>query len=192
MIDVSETIIANSDQLNAVDLPPQSLVVVVTAVKKVRSDQPLDIEIAGFEGRPYKPCLSMRRVLAQAWGTDASKWVGRSMTLYCENSVKWAGKAVGGIRVSHLSHIAAEINIPIAVSRHVRELYSVLQMPDYLSAYKAIVESINNAKTDEELINIRPEIKKVTSMPSVYLEEIYRLGSDKKQSFTKTKPEESK
>jgi len=127
-MDISDTILAKSDQLNAVDLPPQKIVAKITSVTKHRAEQPVSVHLEGYDGRPYKPCLSMRRVLAQSWGTDSSAWVGRSIELYCDNSVKWAGKEVGGIRISRLSDLPGPLQIPIATSKHVRELYEVFPL----------------------------------------------------------------
>ena len=83
---------------------------------------------------PYKPCLSMRRVLIAAWGDDARVWVGRSLTLYCDPSVKFGGVALGGIRISHLSHIARDMSLMLTTTRAKRAAYSVKVMPQYDAA----------------------------------------------------------
>ena len=98
MVDISSTIIAKSDQLNADDLIGGPITVTITNVSLTESpDQPLTINYDGDNGRPYKPCKSMRRVLAAAWGNDGSKFIGRRVTLFRDPRVKWAGQEVGGI-----------------------------------------------------------------------------------------------
>jgi hypothetical protein len=103
--DISHTIIAKSDQLNACDLLGGPITV---SVKKVDvrkgADQPVSIHIGG-DRQPFKPCKSVLRVLAKLWGTDSSLWTDRQMVLYCDEEVTWAGEQCGGIRVSHMSHI---------------------------------------------------------------------------------------
>jgi hypothetical protein len=116
--DISHTIIAKSDQLNACDLLGGPITVSVQKVDvRKGKEQPVSIHIG--EGRqPFKPCKSVLRVLAKLWGIDSSKWTGRSMTLYCDETVTWAGERCGGIRVSHLSHIPGKQEIPIRASQH--------------------------------------------------------------------------
>src|SRR5690606_25044456 len=100
MVDISSTIIAKSDQLNADDLIGGPITVTITNVSLTESpDQPLTINYDGDNGRPYKPCKSMRRVLAAAWGNDGSKFIGRRVTLFRDPRVKWAGQEVGGVRI---------------------------------------------------------------------------------------------
>lgn len=102
--DITDTLAPKSDQLNADDLITGPVTVTVLAATKIDSDQqPISIEITGH--KPYKPCKSMRRVLASFWGKSLSAWVGRSMTLYRDPKVIYAGQAVGGVRISHMSHI---------------------------------------------------------------------------------------
>ena len=67
----------------------------------------------------------MRRVLAAAWGTDASQWAGRRLTIYCDPEVRYAGKAVGGLRVSHVSHIDKPVTVALTVTRGKREPFTV-------------------------------------------------------------------
>lgn len=109
MSDVSnlrDTILAKSDQLNADDIIGTGITITVTAVKRGDSaEQPVVIHYQGDNGRPYKPCKTMRRVLIAGWGENGAAWIGRSMTMYNEPSVKFGGVAVGGIRISHMTDI---------------------------------------------------------------------------------------
>ena len=101
-----DTILAKSDQLNSDDILGGGITITVTAVKRGDSaEQPVIIHYQGDNGRPYKPCKTMRRVLIAGWGENGAAWVGRSMSLYNEPSVKFGGVAVGGIRISHMTDI---------------------------------------------------------------------------------------
>lgn len=101
-----DTILAKSDQLNADDIVGGSITITVSAVKRGDSnEQPVVIHYNGDNGRPYKPCKTMRRVLIAGWGENGAAWIGRSMTIYNEPSVKFGGVAVGGIRISHMTDI---------------------------------------------------------------------------------------
>ena len=122
-MDVSDTIVAKSDQLNADDLIAGPIEVTVIDVKRVSDDQPVAIEITGH--RPYKPCKSMRRVLVIAWGKDASQWKGKSLRLVRDPDVKWAGSAVGGIRIAAISHIKIKLEVALTVTRGKKSPYVV-------------------------------------------------------------------
>jgi hypothetical protein len=91
--------------------------ITVTGVERGTPDQPLVIHYAGDNGRPYKPCKSMRKVLIFAWGEDGNAWAGRSMTLYNKSDVKFGGIQVGGIRISHMSHIQADIQVSLTETK---------------------------------------------------------------------------
>lgn len=136
-IDVRHTIVAKSDQLNADDLIGSPLTIEVTDVHIADSpDQPLAVSYAGDNGKPYKPCKSMRRVLVNAWGHDGAAWIGKRMQLYRDDAVKFSGQAVGGIRISHLSDIKTTMNIMLQQTRGKRAGYRV----DPLKSQKAAHE----------------------------------------------------
>lgn len=115
--DLRDTIIPKSDQLNADQLLGGPITIRVTSVKRGNDEQPIIIGYENDNGRPYKPGKSMRKVLIFAWGPDGSQWVGRMMTLYNKRDVKWGGVEVGGIRISAMSHIDAEIKLSLAETR---------------------------------------------------------------------------
>ena len=131
MLDVSSTILSKSDQLNASDLIGNEMILTVSGVHLVSSpDQPMVINYIDDDGRPYKPCKSMRRVLVGLWGKDASQWIGRSVGVYNEPSVKWAGKEEGGVRIKSMSHIEKNKSVTTSESKHKKTTYliSVLQV----------------------------------------------------------------
>jgi len=147
-----ETIKAKSDQLNACDLVGGPITVIVQKVSKLAGEQPVSIEIG--EGRqPFKPCKNMRRVLIACWGTE--RWVGRSMTLYCDTNVKFGGQQVGGIRISHVSHIDVAKEIPLTASKGKSQVWTVQPLPTRKMSVDeriaAIVKAIGETKTKAEL-----------------------------------------
>lgn len=129
MLDVTNlrpTIIPKSDQLNADQLVGGPVTVTVTEVRVTASDdQPVIIHYEGENGRPYKPCKTMRKVLIFAWGEDGTQWAGRSMTLYHEASVRFGGHEVGGIRISHLSHIDKDIQVSLTATKGKKALHTI-------------------------------------------------------------------
>jgi hypothetical protein len=115
-MDLTDTIQPNSDQLDAVDLLTGPRTFTIEKVTKGDAEQPVNIHLAEFE-RVWRPGKSMRRVLVACWGADASQYVGRRVTLYCDPSVRFGGAEVGGTRISHLSHLDKPRTIPLLVTR---------------------------------------------------------------------------
>lgn len=114
--DISDTLAPNSDQLDAVDLLGGPMTFTITGVRRGKDDQPVEVALAEFP-RVWRPGKSMRRVLAACWGPNAQEWVGRRVTLYCDETVKFGADVVGGTRISHLSHIDKVRKIPLIVKR---------------------------------------------------------------------------
>ncbi len=101
--EVLKSIVVNSDQLNADDLVAGPVTVTIEKVSKGDREQPIHIALVGYDGKTFRPCKTVRRILIAAFSDDPKKWVGQKMTLFCDPTVKWAGVAIGGIRISHLS-----------------------------------------------------------------------------------------
>ena len=101
--EVRASIIAKSDQLNAVDLVTGPMTVTITGVRRGDKEQPIQVDLQETPGRTFRPCKSVRRILIAAYSDQPKNWIGKQMTLYCDPEVKWGGVKVGGIRVSHLS-----------------------------------------------------------------------------------------
>lgn len=122
----SGTTIAKSDQMNAADLLGGSLVCEIVDVEMTgSSDQPISIHVDSHP-QPWKPSKTSRRVLLAIWpDTEPYEWIGRWIVLYNDPSVQWAGKAEGGIRMSHASHIDSEKVISVQVKRGKKEPQTV-------------------------------------------------------------------
>ena len=112
------TTMAKSDQINAADLLGGPLVCQITDIHMTGAvDQPISIHVDAHP-QPWKPSKTSRRVLAACWAeADPSEWVGRFVVLYNDPTVMWAGKAEGGIRCSHLSHIDGPKTIMVNATR---------------------------------------------------------------------------
>ena len=176
-----DTITPKGDQLNSDDLTGTTKIIRVTAVKRNASkDQPISIEYAGMDGRPYKPCKSMRRVLIAAWSDDGREWAGRSMKLYSDPEVKFGGVKVGGIRISQLSHMEKELKILLTSTRGKRDETRITRLPNYpqesfdknkeawmtaITAGKLDIETLidkasnTGILTDEQILQLRKEIE---------------------------------
>lgn len=119
MTDLTNTIEAKSDQLGADDLMsgPRNIKITKVSADTGSSEQPIVINFEGDNRKPWKPCKSMRRLLVAIWGPNGNEYVGRSVTLYRDPTVKWGGMEVGGIRISHMSHIDKPVTIALTATR---------------------------------------------------------------------------
>jgi len=153
-MDISDSITPRSDQLNAEDLLTGPRTVTVTEVRRGSVEQPVEIVTEEFgPGRPFKPSKTVRRILVSAWGAEASKYVGRRMTLYRDATVRFGGQDVGGIRVSHLSHIEKRIALALTVTRGKRQAYVVHPLPDAPSRIPTDLEAKVRASDDPKWLD---------------------------------------
>ena len=151
-MDLTETIAPKSDQLNADDLISGPVTVTVTEVRKGSVEQPVDVLVAEFPGRAYRPSKSMRRVLVAAWGKEASAYVGRRLTLYRDPEVTFGRDKVGGIKISHLSHLNLPVKVALTVTRGKRAPHTVDPLPDAAPATPEPTSESVAATTDREVL----------------------------------------
>ena len=166
-MDISKTIAPKSDQLNADDLIGKTKIIVITEVKGNNDpQQPISIHFEGDNKKPYKPCKSMRRVMVQLWGADASLYAGRSLMLYRDDSVLFAGVEVGGIRISHASHIEAPTKVLLTMSKSKRMPVIIQPLGNYVAPKKedidpsSFIDALNKATDLAELSKVWSEIPK--------------------------------
>ena len=142
-MDLSKTIEPKSDQLNADDLVGGSRTIKIRDVKVIDSEtQPVSIYYDGDDNKPYKPSKGMRRVLIQLWGSDGKNFIGKSITLYRDENVRFGGVEVGGIRISHASHINKPTRVLETISKGKRRPITI----EVLKTSKKKLTDINAAK----------------------------------------------
>lgn len=124
-MDLATTTEPKSDQQNFDDYAAAPKTVTVSEVKRGTPDQPVEIHLTEYPGRPFKPSKSMRRVLVACWGSDSTAYTGRQMTLYGDPDVKFGGQAVGGIRIAALTHIDKPVTVALTVTRGKRAPFTV-------------------------------------------------------------------
>ena len=127
ILDLSGTIKAKSDQLNADDLVAGPITVQVEGVNLTKDPkQPIHIFYYGCENKPFKPCLTVRRILIALWGVDGNQWANKWMNLYVDATVSFGNqKNIGGIRVDAVSHIASTATISLTVRRGMKQHFTM-------------------------------------------------------------------
>lgn len=142
--DMSAVIVPKSDQINADDFlsGPKTFRISGKPVISPGADQPVTIPLEG--SKPWRPCKSMSRLLVAAWGPDASQYVGRILTLYCDPKVKWGGMEVGGIRVSHMSHIDSDLVVALTQTKGKKAPTRVKPLKAETVALKVVEKPVNS------------------------------------------------
>jgi hypothetical protein len=160
MNDMRPVITPKSDQLNSDDLIAGPITITITDVKIMGGqEQPVSIYFHGDNGKPWKPCKSMSRVMVNVWGPDAKVYVGRSLTLYRDPDVKWGGMAVGGIRISHMSDITGRVQMALTATKGQRKPHTVL--PLVMTKPKAAAPA-NSDAPKRTVSTVKAEIDAIT------------------------------
>ena len=157
---VKVTIEKKTDQLNYEDfLGGVTRTVTIAGVKAGTKEQQYDIQIEGDQ-RVWRPAVTMLKLLVEAWGDDATEWVGRRARLYGDPTVTFGRDKVGGIRVSHLSHINGPVSANLTVTRGKRAVHTVDPLPDETPAERvaSLRAEWTNADADRRA-QIEQEVK---------------------------------
>jgi len=155
-MDISQALVAKSDQLNASDLTGAPIVATIAAVHVVKgATKPVTIDLVGMDGRPWKPSKGMLRVIARAWGTESDVWVGRAVKLTNNPEVIYAGERVGGVEVVAMSHIEAPFTEPVRISQkkvkqHTVTVLAEPQTEPWIAQWQAIKNALTAAGYEGE------------------------------------------
>lgn len=147
-MDIANTTEPNSSQQNYDDFIGGPKTVTITEVRKGTTEQPVELHLAEYPGRPYKPGKSMRRVLIACWGPEATEYAGRRLTLYGDPDVKFGGAAVGGIRIKAMSHLDKPQSINLTVTRGKRAPFVVEPLANAATNHR---DALSTAGTLAEL-----------------------------------------
>lgn len=163
-MDMTESIIPRSDQINADDLISGPVTATIQEVVKGSAEQPVDVRLVEFPGRAYRPSKSMRRVMVMAWGPEASAYAGRRLTIYRNPEITFGKDKVGGIEISHLSHIEKPLTVALTATRGKRKNFTVKPLVeaarrDFLAEAQAAgdVDGIRNVWLDAQAAKESPE-----------------------------------
>lgn len=147
-MDITETLAPKSDQLDAIELTTGPRTVTITDVTRGSAEQPVNIHLAEFP-RPWRPAKTVRRILASAWGTDTTAWVGKRATIYLDKTVRYGGKEVGGIRVSALSGIDKPLTLPVLITRQQIQQVTIKPLAD--AATSPTLADVSAADSEDAL-----------------------------------------
>lgn len=121
-----------SDQINSDDFIGSAQTYTIANVRVGSAEQKYDIELAEIKDKAWRPPLTMLRLLMHVWGDESDDWIGRRVTLYRDESVRFGSDAVGGIRISHMSHLPGgkPLTVKLTKTRGRKQNYTVEPLPD--------------------------------------------------------------
>lgn len=148
MVDISQYTYSKGTQTNADDLVAAPRTVVVTDVVLTGDEkQPLAVRYEGDEGKPFLPCLTMRKMIAAIWGKESDAWIGQSLTLFRDPSIKFGPDTPGGVRISHMSGIDKTISVQLLEKRGKRRTYTIVPLVVEKPAVKPAAQTEPDAPT---------------------------------------------
>ena len=153
-MDMSLTIQPNSDQINGDDLLDGAATVTITGVEAGTREQPVFIHLAEYPNRTYRPSKSMRRVLVALWGRNSDAYIGQKLTLFRNPDITFGREKVGGIQISHASHIDRPVTVPLTVGRGKRATHTIQPLADDAATTDTVTVTptdIKNATSIDEL-----------------------------------------
>jgi hypothetical protein len=162
-MNIREFVTIKSDRLNYENfiMGAKEFTISKLAKKTDQGKARLLIYFEGHEATPYWPSLGMIKCLSspEGWG-DApfADWIGRRMTLFGEPTVVYAGKEIGGIQISHISHIKGEYSTKITLRRGMRIDFTIEPLATKTVSTPAPALQYPAATFDENLPAMRGQI----------------------------------
>jgi len=157
-MDLTQSIAPKSDRPNAEDLLTGPRTFTIEKVTAGSVEQPVDVHLVEYPGRPYKPSKTMRRVMVSAWGAEAATYAGRRLTLYRDPEVTFGRDKVGGIKISHLSNIDKAQTVMLTATRGKRAPHTVEPLPDAAPALD-IATTTDEAALRAAWVQASPDVK---------------------------------
>ncbi len=118
-LDLASFAEAKSDQLGGDDLIGGPRTITITGVTGAIEEgkKRAIIHFDGDNGKPFKPCKTMLRLMMAVWGTRARNYVGKSLTVYRDPDVTFGALATGGVRISHMSHMESDTAVILTLKK---------------------------------------------------------------------------
>jgi len=205
-MDLSPFAEAKTDRLTADDLIGGPRTIKITNVTGGVEDgkKQAIYNFEGDEGKPFKPCKTMLRLMMAVWGKYAADHIGKSLTVYRDPDVTFGVLATGGVRISHMSHMDADTNVIVAIKKGkkgaitVKPLIAeVRQMPTEDPAAKwarGFIAKVEQAQTADDLDAVLAQLGKrldelKAKRPELHLECTHAVDNRRSALAVEGKPE---
>ena len=149
-MDVRKLLAPKSDQLNADDALAGPIIVHVTGTG-IGPEGQLVINTAEYPQRPWHVSKGMGRFIAAIWGAESDAWVGKALMLYRDPDVKYAGQAVGGLRIQAMSGLEKPFTGPLRLTRGKSIPFTIQPLADTTAVVQLTDTDIAECADVEEL-----------------------------------------
>ena len=129
-MNLTESIAPKSDQLNADDLMFNAVTVTIRDFTTGTSEQFWNYHLVEFPTRAYRPSKTMVRLMRRVWGEETDGHLGRRLTLFRNPEIMFGREKVGGIEISHMSHIDKPQTHRLTVARGKTRTFTVTPLAD--------------------------------------------------------------
>lgn len=174
---MSDFTFSKGTQINADDLLSKPMTITITEVVLTKdAQQPVALRFDGDKGKPFLPCLTMRKLIDAVWeGADFSDYKGRKITIYRDPNVSFGKDEVGGVRISHMSGIDRTLTLMLLEKKGKRKKYTIFPL-------------VESAKTEQPA---EPALTLNTATLDAEIEAAKAMEAEDKAAWwkTKTKPE---
>jgi hypothetical protein len=142
-MDMTDSLAPRSDQMNSADLLTGPRTFTIKDVREGNAEQPFWFYLAEFpDGRPFKPSKTVRRIMVKVWqSTNPTDFIGNRFTLYTDESVRFGGQSVGGIRIKAMSGIQGTQKVTLPESKGKVKTHVIEALPDDAPSSPAVSES---------------------------------------------------
>lgn len=146
-MNIREFVKIKSDRLNFEDfiMGSQDFTIAKLGRKVDQGNVRLLMIFEGREATPYWVPKGMVKCLSnpEGWGeSEFSEWIGRKVRLFGEPTVVYAGKELGGVRISHISHIPQAYSTKITERRGVRIDYVISPLEEVMYPVAKFTENL--------------------------------------------------
>jgi hypothetical protein len=90
--------------------------------------------------------------MVMAWGVEASAYSGRRLTLYRNPEITFGKDKVGGIEISHLSHLGKPLTVALTATRGKRKSFTVKPLAEAAPSPTTIPDDVR-ANTQKAIAN---------------------------------------
>ena len=151
MVDVTKALEPRSDQLNADDALAGPITIHVTGAG-ISAEGQLVITTSEYPQRPWHVSKGMGRFIAAIWGAESELWVGQTLTLYRDPDVKYAGQAVGGLRIEAMTGLHKPFTGPLRITRGKSVPFTIQPLTSPASTASQLTDAEISACTDVEAL----------------------------------------
>ena len=132
----------------------------------------------------------MRRVLVAAWGKQSSAYVGRRLTLYRNPDITFGSAKVGGIEISHMSHLDKPLTLALTRARSKRTPFTVQPLAEPVARdWKSEADDLAAVVRVDALYALHAEAKASGATPDD-LAHIIKRGREAKAAVEAAKAED--